>query len=127
MASLLTEGVTNPQGANPPPPPADQRPEYIPEKFWKDGKPDVENLGRSYVSLEKLASSDNRIARPLADDDTEGWDRWHKASGRPDRAEDYEFKRPDKIPEEVGYDEEAEKSFRTWAHVNGLSKRQATN
>jgi hypothetical protein len=28
------------------------RPDYIPEKFWKDGKPDVEGLGKSYSELE---------------------------------------------------------------------------
>lgn len=28
------------------------RPDYIPEKFWKDGKADLEGLGKSYVELE---------------------------------------------------------------------------
>jgi hypothetical protein len=29
-----------------------QRPDYIPEKFWRDGKPDIENLAKSYGELE---------------------------------------------------------------------------
>lgn len=28
-----------------------QRPDFIPEKFWKDGAPDVENLAKSYAEL----------------------------------------------------------------------------
>ena len=28
-----------------------ERPEYIPEKFWREGKPDVENLAKSYAEL----------------------------------------------------------------------------
>ena len=36
-------------------PPA-ERPEHIPEKFWKDGKVDTDGLAKSYVELEKLAS-----------------------------------------------------------------------
>jgi hypothetical protein len=32
---------------------APQRPEWIPEKFWKDGKADYEGLAKSYAELEK--------------------------------------------------------------------------
>ena len=28
------------------------RPEYVPEKFWKDGKADYEGMGKSYTQLE---------------------------------------------------------------------------
>lgn len=31
----------------------EQRPEYLPEKFWKDGKADYESLAKSYQELEK--------------------------------------------------------------------------
>ena len=34
-------------------PAADPRPEHIPEKFWKDGKVDVEAMAKSYSELEK--------------------------------------------------------------------------
>ena len=30
-----------------------ERPEWLPEKFWNDGKPDYENLSKSYVEAEK--------------------------------------------------------------------------
>lgn len=32
------------------------RPEWLPEKFWKDGKPDYEGLAKSYGELEKKFS-----------------------------------------------------------------------
>jgi len=33
--------------------PSATRPEYIPEKYWRDGQADVETLGRSYQELER--------------------------------------------------------------------------
>lgn len=33
------------------------RPEYIPEKFWKDGKVDSEGLAKSYTELEKAKAT----------------------------------------------------------------------
>lgn len=34
-----------------------QRPEYVPEKFWKDGKVDTEAMARSYAELERKFSA----------------------------------------------------------------------
>lgn len=103
------------------------RPEWAPEKFWDAEKRTLrqEDLGKSYLNLEKLIGYE-KVPVPKSDDDQEGWDRWYKATGRPDKPDDYEFKRPE-LPKEMGYDEDTEKSFRTWAHVNGLSKKQAQN
>lgn len=103
----------------------DGPPEYIPAKYWDAEKkaPRIEDLGKGYMSLEKLLGRE-KIPMPTSDDDTEGWDRVYKAIGRPDKIDDYEFDRPT-LPEDLPYDEDAEKNFRTWAHVNGLSKKQA--
>lgn len=35
----------------PPPPSGPQRPEYVPEQFFKDGKVDIESLAKSYAEL----------------------------------------------------------------------------
>jgi hypothetical protein len=40
----------------PPAPASSDRPEWLPEKFVKDGKPDYEALAKSYVELEKARS-----------------------------------------------------------------------
>jgi len=102
-------------------------PEWAPEKFWDRERKTVkaEDLGRSYKNLEKLLGTE-KVPRPTSDDDEEGWERWYKASGRPDSEDKYEFKRPE-LPPDLPYDEEAEKNFRTWAKANGLNKRQAAN
>ncbi len=138
-STLLTEAVGNPQGAeldksqlttvqatngtqNATP---SGRPDYFPEKFWKGDKPDHEGLARSYLNLEKLLTSE-KVPKPTRDEDTEAWDRWYKAAGRPEDGKGYEFKKPDKLPDGF-YDDTAEQSFRDWAFNNGLNKRQAAN
>jgi hypothetical protein len=102
----------------------DARPEWLPEKFYVDGKPDYENLGKNYLSLEKLLGSE-KVPVPKSDDDQEAWDRWYGAV-RPKEAKDYAFEKPADLPQNF-YDETAEEAFRSWAHQNGLSKRQAAN
>lgn len=102
-------------------------PDYVPPKFWDKatGKPKVEDLGRSYLSLEKLLGRE-KVPVPTDDNDDEGWNRWYAAMGRPEAPDKYEFQRPD-LPQDLPYDEEMEKDFRAWAHKNGLNKRQANN
>ena len=131
-STLLTEGVGTPQGTQLDRQTATQtadaplRPEWAPEKFWKDNKVDHEGLGRSYQSLEKLLGYE-KVPVPKSEDDAEGWERYFRAAGKPEKADDYEFKvEREKLPQNF-YDEEAEKSFRQWAHANHLNKRQAAN
>lgn len=138
-STILTDGAGAPppgeMGGNPEPMDGadaavqgaiDAPPEYIPPKFWDAEKkaPKVEDLGRSYQSLEKLLGRE-KVPVPTSEEDEEGWTRWYSAAGRPDEPDGYEFDRPDSLPEDLPYDEETEKNFRMWAHVNGLNKRQA--
>lgn len=132
--SILTSNMPPPE---PPPAPGsaaeavqqviDGPPEYIPAKFWDAEKkaPKVEDLGKSYINLEKLMSRD-KVPIPTSDEDKEGWERFWAAAGRPEAPDKYEFKRPDRLPDGMDYDEDTEKEFRQWAHANGLNKRQAT-
>lgn len=138
--TLLTEGPAG--GAIPsvvPAPPTngaeqaiqnvqDGPPEYIPPKFWDAEKrqPRLEDLGRSYINLEKLMGRE-KVPVPTNDEDEEGWQRWYAASGRPEKPEEYDFGERPKLPEDMGYDEEGEKFLREWAHKNGLNKRQTKN
>jgi hypothetical protein len=48
-------------------PPAAERPAYIPEKFWKDGKVDTEGMAKSYSELEK-----KNTAKPAEGEQTPG-------------------------------------------------------
>jgi hypothetical protein len=124
----------------PPPPPApgsaqetlqgvvDGPPEWAPSKYWDAEKKAVrvEDLGKGYKNLEQLLGRE-KVPVPASDDDQEGWERWFTAHGRPEKAEEYEFKRPEQLPEDLPYDDDLEKGFRDWAHQNGLNKKQAAN
>lgn len=131
-SSILTSDLPPP-----PPPPApgtaeaavkdvvDGPPEWVPAKFWDPDKkaPKIEDLGRSYKSLEQLLGRE-KVPVPTSDDDEEGWSRWYAATGRPEKPDDYELQRPDALPPGLDYDEDMEKDFRQWAHINGLNKKQ---
>lgn len=105
----------------------DGPPEWAPKKYWDAEKREVnyQEMGRGYQNLEKLLGRE-KVPLPTDDDDQDGWNRWYAASGRPEKPEDYQFQSPE-LPADLPYDTETEKTFRTWAHVNGLSKKQATN
>lgn len=140
-SSILTQGIpppSAPAAGNGGTPPAQmtateqamqaaQRPEWVPEKYWRADKneADYEGLAKGYTNLEQLLGRD-KIPKPLSDEDQEGWDRWYAASGRPEAPEKYEFKRPDKLPDGLGYDEDLEADFRATAYGHGLNKKQAS-
>lgn len=44
-------GLTEPENVNVPQPSAGERPDGVPEQFWKDGKVDVVGLAKSYAEL----------------------------------------------------------------------------
>lgn len=58
-------GFSEPENVNVIPPSGPQRPEYVPEQFWKDGKVDAEGLARSYSELR--SKMDTKPADPPAD------------------------------------------------------------
>lgn len=103
----------------------DAPPEWAPKKYWDPVSKKIkeEELGRGYLSLEKLLGRE-KVPVPVDETDAEGWERWYRATGRPDTPDGYEFKAPE-LPQDLPYDKESEVNFRTWAHVNGLSKKQA--
>ncbi len=105
---------------------AAERPEWAPEKYWDPEKKSLrtEDLAKGYTNLEKMLGRD-KVPVPVSDDDAEGWDRWYAASGRPGKLEEYEFQRPDKLPDGLGYDDDLEKDFRATAFSMGLNKKQA--
>jgi hypothetical protein len=54
---VAQRGFSEPTGVNDPPPSGPQRPDYIPEEFWRDGKADVEALAKSYAELSTKAAA----------------------------------------------------------------------
>lgn len=88
-------------------PAASQRPDYIAEKFWKDGKADVESLGKSYQELETAFSRKHPTTADLPKD----------ATG-------YQFK-PDALPDGVVWVPEIADRFAQVFHDNRIGQTSA--
>lgn len=57
----------------------------------RKGFRNVESLGASFASLERMMSANGRFPLPTDDADQEGWNRAFAALGRPESAADYGF------------------------------------
>jgi hypothetical protein len=103
---------------------------------WKDSLPDdlksnstldrfdtSEGIVRSYLNLEKLIGTE-KVPVPK-EGDNEGWDRYYKAGGRPEKPDEYGFAKPEQLPEGMEYSPDIDKAFATKAHELGLNKKQA--
>lgn len=74
-------------------------------------------------NLVKLLGAE-KVPIPKDENDTEAWDRYYKAGGRPDDADAYQFERPTEMPEGMEWDADAETHFRSLALANGLNQKQ---
>jgi len=96
------------------------RPDYLPEKFWRDTGPDVEALAKSYSELERrLATKREQV---IAEYEAE------RQRALPQRPEEYEIKLPEGFAPPEGYemtidpnDPMAEEA-RRWAYKHRLPK-----
>ncbi len=92
----------------PPPASTTERPEWFPEKYWKDGGPqDVEILGKSYQELQKAFSAKNP----------------HLAEVPTDPA-GYDFK-PESLPEGVDWSPEVASKMAEVFHGAQIGQTQA--
>lgn len=83
-----------------------------------------EGVARGYVNAEMLLGRD-KVPIPRDENDTEAWDRYYKAGGRPDDPSQYEIKKPETLPDGVQWDGNLEGWWRQAAFSAGLNKRQA--
>lgn len=81
------------------------------------------NLAKFAVDTKRMVG-ENKIAIPSEKSTEQEWNEWYKAAGRPETSEDYNFKRPDSLPEEY-WNPDFAKSAQTLMHKIGLSKKQA--
>mgnify|MGYP000060552176 CR=1 FL=1 len=100
-----------------------ERPAYIPEKFWdaQNGVPKVDQLGASYLQLEKAFGAKSQAPKkPSADASPEEQAKYfaelRKYTGAPERPEDYGLKAPDKLPEGVEWNAELATKAASIAH-----------
>jgi hypothetical protein len=122
--SVTTEGTLL-SGApasvtNAPAPEVTEKPEWLPEKFWRNDKADVESLSKSYQGLEQLLGKKaNAIVPPSEKSTPEEISAYRKAIGVPESPEGYNLK-PEQLPEGVVWDESVAKRAAELAHKHNI-------
>lgn len=86
----------------------------------------VESLANQLVNAQKITGmdKDRMLVAPNEASSEEEWAAFHKAGGRPETAADYNFARPEELPEEY-YSQELATAAQELMHKLGLSKKQA--
>lgn len=120
QSATTTETTTTPIESAPS---TNQRPEFIPEKFWdaQKGEAKLDQLAISYANLEKAFSSKSQAPKkPGADASPEDQAKYfadlRKFTGAPEKPEDYGLKAPDKLPEGVEWNAELAGKAASIAH-----------
>ena len=97
-----------------------EKPEWLPEKFWREDKADVEALSKSYQGLEQLLGKKaNAVPVPNEKSTPEEVAAYRKAIGVPDSPEGYKLK-PEQLPEGVTWDENVAKRAAELAHKHNI-------
>jgi hypothetical protein len=104
-----------------------ERPAYIPEKFWdaQKGEPKVDQLGASYLQLEKaFGAKSTAPKKPGADAAPEQQAQYfaelRKLTGAPEKPEDYGLKAPENLPAGVEWNAELAGKAAGIAHKYGV-------
>jgi len=98
------------------------------EIFSKERLPNLQTIFKNFGNTKKAfdAKIEGSIRKPSDDATDEEKAEFNKSirkmMGVPEKADDYEFPKPDDMPESASYDEEAEKTFRGIFHKHGLTK-----
>jgi hypothetical protein len=122
--SVTTEGTLLSSApasvTNAPAPEVTEKPEWLPEKFWRNDKADVESLSKSYQGLEQLLGKKaNAIVPPSEKSTPEEIAAYRKAIGVPESPEAYNLK-PEQLPEGVVWDESVAKRAAELAHKHNV-------
>lgn len=107
------------------------------EASWRDSLPEdirastslskfetLEGFAKSYVNLERMLGSE-KVPVPKEGDE-EGWQRYYKAGGLPEKPEDYGFAQPERVPDGMVYSQELDQRLAGIMHGAGLNKSQAS-
>jgi hypothetical protein len=96
------------------------KPEWLPEKFWRNEKADIESLAKSYQGLEQLLGKKaNAIVPPNEKSTPEEVAAYRKAIGVPESPEAYNLK-PEQLPEGVTWDDNVAKKAAELAHKHNV-------
>ena len=116
--TLLSSAPTSATDA--PTPELVDKPEWLPEKYWRNDKVDVESLAKGFNGLEQLLGKKAHAIVPPSEKSTpEEVAAYRKAIGVPDSPEGYNLK-PEQIPEGVTWDEATAKKAAELAHKHNV-------
>jgi hypothetical protein len=123
-ASVTTEGTLLSSApasvTDAPAPEVTEKPEWLPEKFWRNDKADVESLSKSYQGLEQLLGKKaNAIVPPSEKSTPEEVAAYRKAIGVPESPEAYNLK-PEQLPEGVTWDDNVAKRAAELAYKHNV-------
>jgi hypothetical protein len=118
-AAIVTSGQQQAdpysQGSSP------EKPEWLPEKFWRNDTPDVESLAKSYQGLEQLMGKKAQAILPPNEKSTpEEIAAFRKALGVPENPDGYGIVKPQNIPDTVSWDENIAKQVSEIAHKHNI-------
>ena len=116
--TLLSSAPTSATDA--PAPELVDKPEWLPEKYWRNDKVDVESLAKGFNGLEQLLGKKaHAIVPPTEKSTPEEVAAYRKAIGVPESPEGYNLK-PDQIPEGVTWDDATAKKAAELAHKHNV-------
>lgn len=100
--------------------------QWVESKGYKD----INNIVSDARYADKLKAEvgdlrSKSLTPPAQDAKPEEWDSFYAKLGRPEKAEAYDFKMPDGLPENLPYDGEFANQYKAWAHQAGLTPKQA--
>jgi hypothetical protein len=117
---LATPAAPTGASAAPAAPGLTEKPEWLPEKFWREDKPDIEGLAKSYHGLEQLLGKKAHAVMVPTDKSTpEEVAAYRKALGIPESADKYDLK-PEKLPEGATWDDATAKRVAEVAHKHNI-------
>jgi hypothetical protein len=122
--SVTTEGTllsSAPSSVtNAPAPEVTEKPEWVPEKYWRNDKIDVESMAKGFNGLEQLLGKKaNAIVPPHEKSTPEEISAYRKAIGVPESPEAYNLK-PEQLPEGVTWDDNVAKKAAELAYKHNV-------
>ena len=118
--TLLSSAPTSATDAQAEPSQPVDKPDWLPEKFWREDKADVEALSKSYQGLEQLLGKKaNAVPVPNEKSTAEEISAYRKAIGVPESPEGYKLK-PEQLPNGVSWDDSVAKRAAELAHKHNI-------
>jgi hypothetical protein len=97
-----------------------EKPDWVPDKYWRNDKIDVESMAKGFNGLEQLLGKKAQAVVPPNEKSTpEEVAEYRKAIGVPDSPQGYNLK-PEQLPEGVTWDENVAKQAAELAHKHHI-------